>query len=106
MGKNWRGFIFRSVLNLCNFPIFLPIKKNDSAGDKYSRLVLSAAARAKFIKHVVDFIEKYNFDGLDLDWEVRIFGCLLFDIFPKEKCQLKIQNDFHLLPAVSRVLAS
>lgn len=44
---------------------------NDSAGDKYSRLVRSAAARAKFIKHVIEFIEKHNFDGLDLDWEVR-----------------------------------
>lgn len=42
---------------------------NDSAGDKYSRLVRDAAARARFIKHVVEFIEKYNFDGLDLDWE-------------------------------------
>lgn len=29
----------------------------------------SAAARAKFISHVIQFIEKWNFDGLDLDWE-------------------------------------
>ncbi|KAF6212525.1 hypothetical protein GE061_013048 [Apolygus lucorum] len=42
---------------------------NDSAGSKYSRLVNSPSARAKFNKHVVEFILKHNFDGLDLDWE-------------------------------------
>ena len=42
---------------------------NDSQGDKYSRLVNNPVARGKFINHVVSFIEKYNFDGLDLDWE-------------------------------------
>lgn len=45
---------------------------NDSAGDKYARLVKSSAARARFIKHVTEFIEKYNFDGLDLDWEYPV----------------------------------
>lgn len=42
---------------------------NDSAGDKYSRLVNNPAARAKFISHVLEFIEQHDFDGLDLDWE-------------------------------------
>ncbi|XP_045475619.1 probable chitinase 10 [Harmonia axyridis] len=42
---------------------------NDSQGDKYSRLVNNPAARARFIKHVLEFLEKHNFDGLDLDWE-------------------------------------
>ena len=46
---------------------------NDSEGDKYSRLVNDPAARKKFIDHVLQFIEKYNFDGLDLDWEYP--GC-------------------------------
>lgn len=50
---------------------------NDSAGDKYSRLVRNSAARAKFIKHVIEFIEKHNFDGLDLDWEVNTFSILI-----------------------------
>lgn len=42
---------------------------NDSQGDKYSRLVNNPAARARFIKHALEFLEKYDFDGLDLDWE-------------------------------------
>lgn len=42
---------------------------NDSAGDKYSRLVTSPASRAAFIEHAVEFLKKYDFDGLDLDWE-------------------------------------
>lgn len=37
---------------------------NDSLGDKYSRLVRDAAARARFIKHVIEFIIKFGFDGL------------------------------------------
>ncbi|XP_043267881.1 probable chitinase 10 [Venturia canescens] len=45
---------------------------NDSAGDKYSRLVNSASSRARFISHVVQFIEKYGFEGLDLDWEYPV----------------------------------
>lgn len=42
---------------------------NDSLGDKYSILVRSAANRARFVKQAVEFIEKYHFEGLDLDWE-------------------------------------
>lgn len=45
---------------------------NDSAGDKYARLVKSASARARFIRHVTEFLEKYGFDGLDLDWEYPV----------------------------------
>ncbi|CAG9760168.1 unnamed protein product [Ceutorhynchus assimilis] len=42
---------------------------NDSLGDKYSRLVNNAEARARFVTNVIQFIEKWGFDGLDLDWE-------------------------------------
>lgn len=45
---------------------------NDSAGDKYSRLVRDAAARARFVRHVIEFIDKHGFDGLDLDWEYPV----------------------------------
>lgn len=42
---------------------------NDSAGDKYSRLVNSKHARDRFITDVVLFLRRYKFDGLDVDWE-------------------------------------
>ena len=45
---------------------------NDSAGDKYSRLVNSPSARLRFIENVIQFIEKYGFQGLDLDWEYPV----------------------------------
>ncbi|XP_050304967.1 probable chitinase 10 isoform X2 [Anthonomus grandis grandis] len=42
---------------------------NDSQGDKYSRLVNNPSARSRFIEHIVKFLDKWGFDGLDLDWE-------------------------------------
>nr|XP_022917656.1 probable chitinase 10 isoform X3 [Onthophagus taurus] len=42
---------------------------NDSLGNKYSKLVASPEARRRFIEHAIQFITKWNFDGLDLDWE-------------------------------------
>lgn len=59
---------------------------NDSQGDKYSRLVRNPAARAKFVRHAIQFIEKYGFEGLDLDWEYPV--CWQTDCkkgFPDEK---------------------
>uniref|UniRef100_A0A1B0DAE5 Uncharacterized protein n=1 Tax=Phlebotomus papatasi TaxID=29031 RepID=A0A1B0DAE5_PHLPP len=36
---------------------------------KYSQMSADPSRRAKFVKNAVAFIKRYNFDGLDLDWE-------------------------------------
>ena len=51
---------------------------NDSKGNKYSRLVNNPTSRKKFTDEVMKFIEKYDFDGLDLDWEYPVCWQVLF----------------------------
>lgn len=36
---------------------------------RYSRMVADAGRRKSFIASVLSFLQKYDFDGLDLDWE-------------------------------------
>ena len=45
---------------------------NDSEGNKYSRMVATKSSRKKFIDSALQFIEKYEFEGLDLDWEYPV----------------------------------
>ena len=42
-------------------------------GRKFSNLVNSKEHRSNFIKDVVSFLEKYGFDGIDLDWVIQKF---------------------------------
>lgn len=35
----------------------------------YSKMSADPVKRSRFVSNAVDFIRKYNFDGLDLDWE-------------------------------------
>lgn len=37
--------------------------------DKYSKMVASSTNRATFVTSVMEFLTKYKFDGLDIDWE-------------------------------------
>lgn len=45
---------------------------NDSQGDKYSRLVRSPEARRRFVNQALEFVERFGFEGLDLDWEYPV----------------------------------
>ncbi|XP_037083613.1 acidic mammalian chitinase-like [Pollicipes pollicipes] len=36
---------------------------------KYSKMAGSPSLRQKFVQSCVEFLHKYNFDGLDMDWE-------------------------------------
>ncbi|KAI5633402.1 glycosyl hydrolases family 18 domain-containing protein [Phthorimaea operculella] len=38
-------------------------------GSKYSHMVAQKSSRMAFVSSVVAFLKKYDFDGLDLDWE-------------------------------------
>merc|ERR1712117_391912 len=59
-----------TALKQCGIKVLIALGGwNDSAGNKYSRLVSSPAARKKFLDHAYEFVQKHNFDGLDLDWE-------------------------------------
>ena len=46
---------------------------NDSRTSKYATLLASPALRSNFVAKAVEFIAKYKFDGLDLDYEYPAF---------------------------------
>ena len=41
----------------------------NEGSEKYSQMASDDDKRAKFVASAVEFVKKYNFDGLDLDWE-------------------------------------
>lgn len=41
----------------------------NEGSDNYSRLVANAERRKRFVESATDFVLRYRFDGLDLDWE-------------------------------------
>ena len=41
---------------------------------KFSDVALTAESRRKFAKSAIEFIKKYQFDGVDLDWEYPVAG--------------------------------
>ncbi|GFR70212.1 chitinase-3 [Elysia marginata] len=38
-------------------------------GDPFSAMAATARGRAEFIRSTIDYLRRYKFDGLDLDWE-------------------------------------
>lgn len=52
-----------------NWQISLAIGGWNEGSEKYSRLVANAERRKRFVKNATEFVLRYKFDGLDLDWE-------------------------------------
>ncbi|MDJ0682914.1 MAG: glycoside hydrolase family 18 protein, partial [Xenococcaceae cyanobacterium MO_167.B52] len=53
---------------------------------KFSEIALTDASREKFAKSAVDFMTKYGFDGLDIDWEYPVSGGLASNTYrPQDK---------------------
>lgn len=42
--------------------------------DSFSEMAANPQARANFIRQTIDFCEKYEFDGIDIDWEFPGFS--------------------------------
>lgn len=49
--------------------VMLAIGGWNEGSPKYSQMAKDEIKRGKFVNSTVDFLKKYNFDGLDLDWE-------------------------------------
>ncbi|CAF1332106.1 unnamed protein product [Adineta ricciae] len=47
---------------------------------KFSDVALTTASRSKFARSCVEFVQKYGFDGVDLDWEYPVSGGLTGNI--------------------------
>jgi len=60
----------KHVMNQINHfsEFYLKVTSLKKVGIKVT-IAIGPSARRRFVDHVVGFVEKYNFDGLDLDWE-------------------------------------
>ena len=67
-----------------NLKVTVAIGGWNEGSSKYSAMAKDSAERQKFVDSVVQFLQKHNFDGLDLDWEYP--GKKL--IFSKKKSSL------------------
>ena len=68
--------------------------------NRFSDVAASAATRETFANSAVDFLRKYQFDGVDLDWEYPVSGGLAGNSYrPEDK-----QNYTLLLQAVRQKL--
>ncbi len=58
-----------------------------SWSDKFSDVALTDKSRITFANSCVDFIKKYGFDGIDIDWEFPVSGGLPTNKYRKEDKQ-------------------
>ncbi|CAH0402515.1 unnamed protein product [Chilo suppressalis] len=65
------GFKNFTALRSChpNVKFMVAVGGWGEGGSKYSKMVSKNNTRTAFVRSVVDFLKKYDFDGLDLDWE-------------------------------------
>ncbi|ERL92170.1 hypothetical protein D910_09490 [Dendroctonus ponderosae] len=68
-GKGGYQRITTLKLRYPHLKVSLAIGGWNEGSKNYSQLVAEPPRRSKFVASAVDFIRKYNFDGLDLDWE-------------------------------------
>lgn len=52
----------------------------DSEGDKWSLMAADKEKREKFVKSVMKFIDRWNFDGLQLAWQYPVCKQVTFQI--------------------------
>ena len=52
-----------------NMKTLLAVGGWNHGGDPFSKMTATAEGRSEFVRTTVEFLRKYSFDGLDVDWE-------------------------------------
>lgn len=68
MRKIYKDYFSLKILNYDVSAVFLPGGWNEGS-KKYSQMAGNSQNRQVFIQSALDLIQRYGFDGLDLDWE-------------------------------------
>ena len=72
-GLTWGHGMIRRMNELrkynANLATIISIGGWNEGSNKYSEMVRNPASRKVFVNSVIDFLIKYEFDGLDFDWE-------------------------------------
>lgn len=71
--KGYENFVGLKQKN-SNLKALIAIGGWNEGGTKYSNMAADPNKRKTFVKSVVDFLDKYKFDGLDVDWEYPAAG--------------------------------